>query len=243
VGGRVAVIQARMGSSRLPGKVLRDLGGKTVLGWVVDAARDSGVLDDVVVATTVESADDAVAAFVASGGARAVRGPVDDVLTRYLLALDATGADVVVRLTADCPLLDPSLVAMAVRAFDPAELDYLSTTEPRTLAHGWDVEVVSAAALRRAGALADEYHRVHVTSYLYTHPDEFRVAGLAFAPPCDDLRVTLDEPADAALLDAVVAELGVERARRWREVVALLRARPDLVAINGGVRQKQVEEG
>src|SRR3954452_12693147 len=112
---RVAVVQARMGSTRLPGKVLRDLGGRSVLSWVVDAARDSGVLDDVVVATTTDAADDDLAAHAAEGGrARVVRGPVDDVLTRYLLALDATSADVVVRLTADCPLLDPALIAVLV---------------------------------------------------------------------------------------------------------------------------------
>lgn len=240
---RVAVIQARMGSTRLPGKVLRDLGGRSVLSWVVDAARDSGVLDEIVVATTTDAADDELAAHAYGCGARVVRGPVDDVLTRYVMAMDASGADVVVRLTADCPLLDPSLVALLVRAFDPGSLDYLSTQFPRTLAHGWDVEVASAAALRRADAGATDYHRVHVTSYLYSNPDTFRIAGIAFTPPCDDLRVTLDEPADAELLDAIVGALGRDRARRWREVVTFLRTHPDLVAVNGAVRQKQVEEG
>jgi spore coat polysaccharide biosynthesis protein SpsF len=232
-----------MGSSRLPGKVLRDLGSRPVLGWVVDAARDSGAVDEVVVSTTTEAIDDDVAVRAGELGATVVRGPVDDVLTRYLMAIDASRADVVVRLTADCPLLDPSLIALIVDAFDPSQLDYLSTNLPRSLAHGWDVEVASVDALRRAGDAADDYHRVHVTSYLYSHPDEFRIAGIAFTPPCDDLRVTLDEPADAELIDAIVAELGRERARQWREVVALLRARPDLVALNAAVRQKSVEEG
>jgi spore coat polysaccharide biosynthesis protein SpsF len=232
-----------MGSSRLPGKVLRDLGGRPVLGWVVDAARDSGALDEVVVATTTDAIDDDVAVCASELGASVVRGPVDDVLTRYLMAIDASDADVVVRLTADCPLLDPALIALIVDAFDPSQLDYLSTNLPRSLAHGWDVEVASADALRRASDAADDYHRVHVTSYLYAHPDEFRIAGIAFTPPCDDLRVTLDEPADAELIDAIVAELGSDRARQWREVVALLRARPDLAAINAAVRQKSVEEG
>jgi spore coat polysaccharide biosynthesis protein SpsF len=241
---RVAVIQARMGSTRLPGKVLRDLGGRSVLSWVVDAARDSGALDEVVVATTTDADDDVLAAHATDVcGVPVVRGPIDDVLSRYLLALDTHGGDVVVRLTADCPLLDPALIALLVRAFDPSQLDYLSTNLPRSLAHGWDVEVTTAAALRRAGEVATDYHRVHVTSYLYSHPDEFRIAGIAFTPPCDDLRVTLDEPADAELLDAIVAELGPQQARNWRAVAALLRARPDLVAINGDVRQKQVEEG
>jgi spore coat polysaccharide biosynthesis protein SpsF len=171
-----------------------------------------------------------------------VRGPLDDVLTRYLLAIDQTGADVVIRLTADCPLLDPGIIDVCVGAFDPAHLDYVSTNHPRTLAHGLDVEVTSAAALRRAGEQADGVHRVHVTSYLYTHPEEFRVAGVTFEPRCDDLRVTLDEPADAELLEAIVARLGSD-ARDWRRLSAFLRAHPDLVAINAAVRQKMLEEG
>ena len=171
-----------------------------------------------------------------------MRGPVDDVLTRYVMAVEATAADVVIRLTADCPLLDPTLIAMCVRAFDPSELDYLSTNHPRSVPHGLDVEVVSARALHAADAVAEGAHRVHVTSYLYTHLEEFRVAGITFSPPATDLRLTLDEPDDGVLLDALVAELG-SRASSWRDVVALLRARPELVALNSHVRQKQLDEG
>ena len=237
-----AVIQARVGSTRLPRKVLRPLGDRPVLAWVIEAARASHACDDVIVATTTADDDDEVAALAAQYQARSVRGPVDDVLTRYLMAIDATGADVVVRLTADCPLLDPSLIAMCVDAFDPAALDYLSTNHPRSVPHGLDVEVASATALRAAAAVARDADRVHVTSYLYTHPDEFRIAGVAVTPPATEFRLTLDEPDDGLLLDAVVAELG-SRASSWREVVALLRARPDLVALNAHVRQKELDEG
>lgn len=240
---RVAVIQARMGSTRLPGKVLRALGGRPVLAWVVAAAHRSGACDEVVVATTTEDADDPVAALAADLGATVVRGDVDDVLSRYLLAVEATDAAVVVRLTADCPLLDPRVIRLCVRAFEPELLDYLSTNHPRTLAHGLDVEVASAAALRRADEEATGVDRVHVTSYLYRVPGRFRVAGVAFDPPSDDLRLTLDEPADAELLDAVVAELGAAAASDLHAVVALLRSRPDLVSLNAAVRQKAVEEG
>ena len=212
-----------------------------MLAWVIEAAR-AARCDEVVVATTVLAEDDAVATIAVAYGARVARGPVDDVLTRYLMAVDATCADVVVRLTADCPLLDPSLIAMCVRAFDPAELDYLSTNHPRTVPHGLDVEVVSARALRAASAVAQGHDPVHVTSYLYTHLDEFRVAGITCSPAATDLRITLDEPDDARLLDAIVAELGT-RATSWRNVVALLRSRPDLVAINAHVRQKEPAEG
>jgi spore coat polysaccharide biosynthesis protein SpsF len=238
----VAVIQARTGSTRLPGKVLRRLGDRPVLEWVIGAARASKVFDEIVVATTTEVGDDDVAELAEHCGALVVRGPVDDVLTRYLMAADATGAEVVVRLTADCPLLDPNLIAMCVRAFDADFVDYISTGQPRTVPHGLDVEVVAIGALRTAGVFADGVDRVHVTSYIYKHPDVFRIGGVTVVPACPDLRVTLDEPDDARLLDAIVAELG-DQAQDWRAVEQLLRVRPDLVAINAHVRQKAIAEG
>jgi spore coat polysaccharide biosynthesis protein SpsF len=231
-----------MGSTRLPGKVLRTLGDRPVLAWVVGAVQAAGVFDEVIVATTTEPGDDAIAALTAELGALCLRGPVDDVLTRYLLAVNDCDADIVVRVTADCPLLDPAIIAMCVRAFDSDTIDYLSTSQPRTIPHGLDVEVLSTGTLRKAGERATGVDRVHVTSYVYAHPEEFRIAGVAFTPAAADLRVTLDEPADAELLDAIVAELGAG-ASDWRRTVALLRARPDLVAINAHVRQKAVEEG
>ena len=241
----IAVIQARAGSSRSPGKVLHDLGGRPVLAWVVAAARESNVCSDVVVATTVLDDDDAVAACASELGAVVVRGPVDDVLARFLLALDTVGArpgDVVVRLTADCPLLDPRLIAQCVRSFSPERLDYVTTDHVETIAHGFDVEVVSVAALRRVDALASGADRSHVTSYIASHPEEFRVADFALGRSSVDLRVTLDEPADARLLDEVVAELG-SRANEWRAVVGLLRERPDLVALNAHVGVKPLALG
>jgi spore coat polysaccharide biosynthesis protein SpsF len=237
-----AVIQARTGSTRLPGKVLRTLGDKPVLAWVVRAAKAAGVFDDVVVATTTESGDDAVVELADSLRVHSVRGSVTDVLSRYIQAVDEVRANVVVRLTADCPLLDPAVIAACVRAFDVGALDYLSTGLPHTLAHGFDVEVFSAGALRTANVFAEGVDRVHVTSYLYSHPEAFRLAGLTFTPECTDLRVTLDEPDDAALLDALVAEIG-DGPHDWRKVVAVLRARPDLVAINAHVRQKALADG
>jgi spore coat polysaccharide biosynthesis protein SpsF len=237
-----AVIQARSGSTRLPEKVLRPLGSRPVLAWVVQAAIASDVFDHVVVATTAEPADDPVAELATDLGTCVVRGPVDDVLTRYLTATDVTGADVVVRLTADCPLLDPRLIETCVRAFDPTKVDYLSTNQPRTVPRGLDVEVVAVPVLRTVGQLAAGVDRVHVTSYIPAHPERFRIAGITFEPPSSDLRVTLDEPEDAALLDAIVSELG-DDASHWRQVVALLRARPDLVEINAHIRAKPMAEG
>lgn len=239
----VVVVQARMGSTRLPGKVLRPLGGRPVLSWVARAARASGTADPLVVATSLRDGDDAVAAWAAAEGLPCVRGDETDVLSRFLLALAGVPDDAtVVRLTADCPLLDPSVIAMAVSAFEAGDVDYLSTVTPRSLPTGLDVEVTTAGALRELDALAEGYDRVHVTSLLYREPGRYRVAGLVFDPPADDLRVTLDTPDDAVLLDALVAELG-DRPPAWREIVGLLRARPDLAALNAHVEKKALAEG
>lgn len=232
-----------MGSSRMPGKVLRPLGARSVLAWVVRAARASGEVDDVVVATSTSVDDDAVAEEAAALGCRVARGPEVDVLGRFLLALEPCADDTtVVRLTADCPLLDPAVITFAVRAFSAAPLDYLSTTLTRTLPRGLDVEVMSVGSLRALDAVAVDAERVHVTPHFYLHPDQHAVAGLCFSPPADDLRVTLDEPDDAAVIEALVALLGDEPPE-WRRVVAVLRERTDLVARNASVRQKEIEEG
>ena len=238
-----AVVQARAGSTRLPGKVLRPLEGTPVLGWVVRAARAADGIDDVVVATSVDPADDAVEEVGRQHGAAVVRGPEDDVLSRFLLAVEEHPCDAVVRLTADCPLLDPALVAQVVALWRAApDLDYVATTLVRTLPRGLDVELASAEALHRVSGTATGYHRTHVTSGIYADPAAYRLAGLVVQPAADDLRVTLDTPEDAALLEAVAAELG-DRPPAWRDVVALLRGRPDLVELNAGVRQKRLEEG
>ncbi len=241
----IAVIQARTGSTRLPRKVLRDLGGRPVLAWVIAAARASGVCDEIVVATTTDPGDDEVAALATQLWAKVVRGPVDDVLTRFLFAADAVGAtdaDAIIRLTADCPLLDPHIIALCGHRFVPGRVDYVTTDHDATVAHGFDVEVVSVGALRRIDARATGADRAHVTSYITLRPEEFRTAVVALDPSSLDLRITLDEPADAELLDAIVAELG-DRARDWRAVVSLLRDRPDLVAINAHVDVKPLAAG
>jgi spore coat polysaccharide biosynthesis protein SpsF len=241
----IAVIQARTGSTRLPRKVLRDLGGRPVLEWVVTAARESGVCDEVIVATTTEPDDDAIEALAADLCVPVVRGPVEDVLTRYLLAAEMTGAgsgDAIVRLTADCPLVDAMVIAKCVQAYGPGLIDYVTTDHEHSVAHGFDVEVVALDALQTIDEIATGSDRAHVTSYIAAHPEEFRIASVGLDPPNADLRVTLDEPADADLLDAIVVELGRD-AGDWRAVVALLRARPDLVAINAHVAVKPLAAG
>jgi spore coat polysaccharide biosynthesis protein SpsF len=243
----LGIVQARHGSTRLPGKVLRPLSGRPVLGWVIRAMTLVEGLDDLVVATTDEPADDAVAQLADEYGVSVVRGDTTDVLSRFLLALDGRDVDAVARFTSDCPLMDPAVASMVVAAWRSApDIDHVSTVSPRCLPRGMDAEVASVRALRalddRLNEAGDAHHRTHVTSALYTDPDTYRVAGVVLHPRADDLRVTLDTEADWALLERIVDVLG-DRAPRWRDVVALLRSAPELVALTADVEQKSIEAG
>lgn len=238
-----AVIQARMGSTRLPGKVLEPLGSRSVLAWVVRAAREASEVDEVVVATTTSVEDDAVALEAQRLGAVVVRGSEQDVLSRFLLAVKSFSCDAVVRLTSDCPMLDPAVIDAVVGVWraDPM-CDYVSSVLVRTLPHGMDVELASVAALHRADAIAVDHHRVHVTSAIYTAPSAFDVRGLLYAPDAHDLRITVDTPEDLAAIRALVRLRGEATADR-REVIHVLRTHPEVTALNAAVRQKTLEDG
>lgn len=232
-----AVIQARLSSTRLPGKVLRPLGGRSVLSWAIRAAAATPNLDGVVLATSEDPSDDPVAEEATRCGAEVVRGPLDDVLARYTQSVREHPCDAVVRLTADCPLLDPALIAQVVGVWraDPT-LDHVSNVMPRRYPRGLDVELVRRDVLEEQDRIATGPHREHVTSAVYTQPHVYRCAGVAPGEDNSDLRVTLDTADDAALLEGVVAALG-PGIPKWHEVVTLLRARPDLVALNSEVVQ------
>jgi spore coat polysaccharide biosynthesis protein SpsF len=243
----IGVIQARLGSSRLPGKVLRPLAGRPVLEWVVRAVRAVDGLSEVVVATTTEPEDDEIEALARRLGVRTVRGSTDDVLSRFLLAVDGLNADAIARFTSDCPLLDPEIASVVVGAWRASpSLDHVSTVHPRCLPRGMDAEIASVSALRRLDADLSTpevmHHRTHVTSYLYTHPQDFAVLGVTVHPDASDLRVTLDTPEDLALIEALVERLG-DHPPAWRDVVSTLRQDASLSAINARVRQKRLEEG
>jgi spore coat polysaccharide biosynthesis protein SpsF len=233
----LGIIQARMGSTRLPGKVLRKLAGRTVLDRVVRAARASGVLDDLVVATTTDAIDDAIETECARIGVECYRGPVDDVLSRFLGVLEKHDSDMIMRFTADCPLLDSRLVAMAWRVFEAAGVDYLTTSITRTLPRGLDVEIVRTPVLEAIDALATEHHRTHVTSYIYTHADAFDVIGLTMQPDLSHLRLTLDTEDDWKLIEAIIGHFGDEPVE-VRELADWLAGQPELVLLNAHVEQK-----
>ena len=238
----VGIIQARMGSERLPGKVLLPLAGRSVLGWVVRAARESRALDELVVATTWLGEDDVVVAESERLGVAWHRGPVEDVLTRFTGALYDHPGDAVMRFTADCPLLDPELIRAAAEIYRTVPgLDYLSTGLPHTIPRGLDVEIISAEALRIIDRVAIDYHRVHVTSYAYANPAEFRLLGLTLPPDSSQLRVTLDTEADWKLIQEVAAEFGDEPVP-LRTLTTWLDLHPEVRLLNAGVSQKTLEQ-
>ena len=173
----VVVVQARMGSTRLPGKVLRPLGDRPVLQWVLDAARVAGVGDRVVVATTVDERDDPIVDAATAAGAGVYRGSEHDVLERFLGVADETGADALVRLTADCPFLDPAVIRAAAEEFRAGGADLVTTGSPGDLPRGLDVEVVRVDVLRVAAARGTAADHEHVTAYVEVRPDDVRRAG------------------------------------------------------------------
>jgi spore coat polysaccharide biosynthesis protein SpsF len=255
----VAIIQARMGSTRLPGKVLKDLGGETVLARVVKRTRRAQLLDEVVIATSVQPADDAIVQECERLSVACFRGDELDVLDRYYRAAKAFTADVIVRITSDCPLIDPELIDEVIRAFlnvkpnnekpgndkaDNEKPDYASNSLVVTYPRGLDVEVFSAQALAHAWRSAKEaYQRTHVTPYLYEEPGRFRVLSLTADKDHGKYRWTLDTAEDLELIRAIYDYFGQSDEIGWREILRLMENQPELAAVNSHVRQKTLREG
>jgi spore coat polysaccharide biosynthesis protein SpsF len=235
-----------MGSERLPGKILAQVGGRPMLGHVVERTAQTQAIDAIVVATSDGPADDAVEAFLAASAHRwakpvhLVRGPERDVLRRYELAGCASGADRIVRITGDCPLIDWTTIDALVTRFDETELDYLGAGPPSGFPRGLDCEIFTRTALGRADQEATEpADREHVTRFFYTRPDLFRCDTLPAAPQLRrDYRLCVDEAPDLDLVRTIYERLWDGRPIDIAAVIALLDAEPALAAINLGVAQR-----
>lgn len=238
----VAVIQARMGSTRLPGKVLTDLEGETMLARVVARSRRARRLHAVVVATSDRPSDDVVAAEAGRLGVPVFRGSEDDVLGRFAGAARAHRADAVVRITADCPLIDPAVIDWVVGRFLETAPDYASNTLRRTFPRGLDVEVITSGALAEAAVEATApADRAHVTPFIHQQPERYRLESVELAEDWSSLRWTVDTAADLELARELYRRLGGD-VFGWRQALELVVADPDLARINLGVRQKGLEE-
>jgi len=232
-----------MGSTRLPGKVLMDLGGQPVLVRVFERIRRAKTLDEIVVATSDLPADNPIAQLCFERGWRCFRGSAADVLDRYYRAALAARADVVVRITADCPLIDPDVVDLVVREFLKHRADYASDDNPRTFPRGLDAEVLTFSALERAWKEGKEaYQREHVTPFVYEHPELFSVISVHNDADYSQYRWTLDTVEDLELLHAVYEKLGNRDDFGWREVLALMEREPELAELNAHVVQKPLHQ-
>lgn len=236
----VAIVQARMGSTRLPGKVLMDLEGKPILRHVVDRLKQSQGTREIVIATSAQRGDDPIQSFCEENGFLSFRGNEHDVLDRYYQAAIAHRADVIVRITADCPLIDPEVLDRVIQTHLSSGTDYTSNTLKRTYPRGLDNEVFSSAALQKAWELAMEpAEREHVTAFLYRHPELFRLASVEAEPPfCQpDIRICVDTLEDLELVRAVYRELK-DGPIRLKDIVRLFDRKPQLLALNASVQQK-----
>lgn len=237
----VAIIQARMGSTRLPGKVLMELAGKTVLARVVERVSRFESVQSIVVATSVNRENEAIAAECERLGTHCFRGSEDDVLDRYVGAARKHKADAIVRITADCPLIDPEVSDGVVNEFLRRRADYASNVFPRTYPRGLDTEVFTINALEQAWKRSTEAHqREHVTPYLYEHPDVFRLASIQTDADYGSHRWTLDTPEDLELIRSICSRFAGRGSFSWREVLAVLHEQPELVRLNAHVKQKDI---
>lgn len=206
----LGVLQARMTSSRLPGKALADLLGQPMLGRQVERLRRSARVDRLVLATSEDPSDDPLAAYAATIGLETARGSLTDVLARFLTALDLyPQASTLVRLTADCPLTDWRVLDEAIDHHLATGADYTDNTlGAKTYPHGLDVEVLKPDALRAAGAEAtDPYDHEHVTPFVYNRPDRFKLAWITRQPSLAHLRWTVDYPEDLEFVRHIYASL------------------------------------
>jgi len=237
-----AIIQARMGSTRLPGKVLMDLGGKTVLARVVSRLRRATLLHEIVVATTDSVADNAIVRECDRLGVLFFRGSENDVLDRYYQAARMCSAETVVRITSDCPATDSQLVDETIRIFQQEHADYASNVFPRTYPRGLDTEVFTVAALEQGWRDAHEPHeREHVTPYFYEHPELFRLVSLRGRIDYSRYRWTLDTAEDLKLLRTIYARFDNRDDFSWSEVIQLMEREPELAEVNSDVAQKALQ--
>jgi spore coat polysaccharide biosynthesis protein SpsF len=243
----VAIIQARMGATRLPGKILKQVSGKTILGHMLARVMACRRLDRVVVATTTAPGDDTVVAECEKYGGAIFRGSETDVLSRYYGAAAEYQADVIVRITSDCPLYDPELLARMLAEFERANaqdgrIDYLSNILERTFPRGLDTEIFNRSTLEQAHREAGQpLEREHVTPFIYRNPQRFVLRNYGQPADLSSHRWTLDTEDDLRFVQAVYAALyRRDQLFSTQDVLKLLEARPELTLLNCHVEQKQI---
>lgn len=238
----IALIQARMGSTRLPGKVLMDLAGEPMLARVVNRVQRANLVNRVVVTTSTNPADDTLEQLCVDRDWAYFRGSENDVLDRYYHAAQNYEANTIVRITADCPLIEPSIIDHVIHSFfQQAELDYASNTlPPRTFPRGLDTEVISFSALERAWLRdTNTSWREHVSPYIYRNPELFKIRKVGHVKDLSTMRWTVDTDADITFVRKIYNHFGDDRFS-WLNILTLLDKNPDWLAINLDIKQKSI---
>jgi spore coat polysaccharide biosynthesis protein SpsF len=235
----VAIIQARMGSTRLPGKVLKEIGGKFILEILVNRLKRAKRISSIVVATTERKEDDKIVELAKKLGVEWFRGSEDDVLTRFVEASRAVSADIIIRITSDNPLTDPELMDGLIKAHLESEADYTHCMESPL---GTSVEVVNRETLERIDSIAkDAEYREHVTLYIREHPELFKIHVVKaedFGLNHPNLRLTVDTEDDLELMRKLQENLGDLETVKTRGVIEFLTKHPEICQINAQVKQK-----
>lgn len=235
----VAIIQARMSSTRLPGKVMKGISGRPILWHVVNRLSASRFIDEIVVATTTGADDDIIEEWCKLGGTSVWRGSLDDVLDRYYGAACAFGAKTIVRITSDCPLIDPALVDRAIEKFNEGGYDHVSIDS--SYPDGLDAEVFSFSALEKAhteATLASE--REHVTPYIWKNTHIFRLGKIKSETDLSAMRWTVDDSKDFDLVTRIYEGINAgERVFHMEEVLAFLRKKPEVLKLNAETKRNE----
>lgn len=232
----LGVIQARLGSTRLPGKVLADISGVPMLGRVIERMRAVKSIDKLVVATTTQPEDDKLVEWLTKEEVSYYRGSSEDVLDRFVQAASSHQADLIVRITADDPLKDASITECLIKKLeeDPS-LDYASNTLEPTWPEGLDMEVFRVSALHRANLEAkSKTDREHVTSYIWNRPNDFKLHSLRWERNLSHWRLTVDKDSDLELVRRIFSHFGDQPLVKFSEVVEWLERNPGMLEINAG---------
>jgi len=240
----VAIVQARMGSTRLPGKVLKKIKNKYIIEYVIDRLRICKNLDNIVLATTTTENDNILEDFSIKNKLDIFRGDENDVLSRYFYAAKKYNANIIVRVTSDCPLIDPWIVDMIINKHIDFNCDYTSNTIVRSYPRGLDVEVLNFNTLEKAFKNAnDKYQREHVTPYIKENKDEFKIQSIQAQKKLKrpDIRITLDTQEDLKLISIIINHFN-DLYFKTEDVIDFLEEKPYLLKINDHIKQKNIKE-
>ena len=228
-----AIIQARLGSTRTPGKTMKLIGNKPLLEYSVERTRLARYIDKMIVATTTSNRDDLISEWCKEKGIDSFRGSEDDVLDRYFQTASHFKADIIVRVTSDCPFVDPQIVDLLILSLKVFGADYASNRiKNRSWPHGLDIEVFTFNALKTAWKNGKEKReREHVTPYIMGHPELFKHIEVPLEEDLSHYRLTVDYPEDLEFTRILVEKYSADK-MNWREIIDLLKERPELAEIN-----------